>query len=702
MKLNPIAAALALTLTAIAGHADEPLEKITVTSATKTERTVENSPVSVDIVDEQQIQAIGAQTLGDILLHMPGVFINPDRRGFSIRGASVKGTLLLIDGRRIATEFTNNYDANRIPAGSIERIEIVKGPMGALYGSDALGGVINIITKRPTETSEGSFSVSGAGSAEGKSGQLQVEGDVRGRKGATGYSAWFSAQKQNEYAEQETANIRVPQGGVPTAPSALPGGNPLRTANSGLLDQYHTDVSYREPSEIFNVGGQLAHQLNEQVELRTQLSFMTEQRHPAGIAGAYESNYIGGGGTAIPVQNTPYEQKLNNERLDLGVGAKIKLTQRLDIDWQTSFSNYTKKDEITTPLWQELGYASKGDSASLTGDGKVYIQQHNINSTWQPNQQHRVLVGAEYFEDKRDAAFFASDGKMTTKTLDNSAVFAQHEWQLSAPWAVVYGLRYDQTKSAGDATTANIGTSYQFQPMLNLRARYAQGFRSPDSQEMYINRYNPQGKRFVGADVVDASINKTAFELDAERSQNLELGLSGRNQAWHYDLAIYQNEITDNILRDNTANYISFRNASEVTIKGLEARLGTKLSAATQVNFALNLMDSKDKDTQKRLEYTPDLTASVGLNHQLSSALTMRVDVQYIGDQLYSETVQNITTYKTAKAYTPVNINVNYSPSQWGQTEIYGGIDNLLDTQVDKVLGSDPGPVVRAGVRMFF
>lgn len=107
---------------------------------------------------------------------------------FSIFGVSSKGTLLLIDGQRMASEFTKNYDAQRLFASMIERIEIIKGPMGALYGSDALGGVMNIITKKPTQAVESQVSVIHGANENGNAQRSLLEADMRGQSGKTGYS----------------------------------------------------------------------------------------------------------------------------------------------------------------------------------------------------------------------------------------------------------------------------------------------------------------------------------------------------------------------------------------------------------------------------------------------------------------------------------------------------------------------------------
>ncbi len=89
---------------------------------------------------------------------MPGVQLTNEgdnRKGVSIRGLDSSYTLILVDGKRVNSRNAvfrhNDFDLNWIPVDSIERIEVVRGPMSSLYGSDALGGVVNIITKNRSE-----------------------------------------------------------------------------------------------------------------------------------------------------------------------------------------------------------------------------------------------------------------------------------------------------------------------------------------------------------------------------------------------------------------------------------------------------------------------------------------------------------------------------------------------------------------------
>lgn len=130
-------------------HAEETpwvLTPITVTASTGSERPLERTPGSVEVIDSAMLEARGAVTLADALREASGVFVSPDGGSISIRGTSREDVIILINGRRLAGEFSRQYEFNRILMTQVERIEIVKGPASVLYGSDALGGVINIIT----------------------------------------------------------------------------------------------------------------------------------------------------------------------------------------------------------------------------------------------------------------------------------------------------------------------------------------------------------------------------------------------------------------------------------------------------------------------------------------------------------------------------------------------------------------------------
>ena len=127
------------------------LEKMVVT-ATMTEKKIEEAPGSIEVITSQEIEEMGAQTIAEALEMATGFMVTGETgriKSPSIRGTGNKHTLVLIDGRRFSMGYKDLLDINQISVDMIKRIEVVRGPTSALYGSDAIGGVINIITKKP-------------------------------------------------------------------------------------------------------------------------------------------------------------------------------------------------------------------------------------------------------------------------------------------------------------------------------------------------------------------------------------------------------------------------------------------------------------------------------------------------------------------------------------------------------------------------
>ena len=135
------------------------LDTITVTG-TGTIKNLRQTPVQTEIISEEFIRESGAVSLDDVLKKVGLQYAENAMGSFiQLQGMSGERVLFLIDGKRLTGRVAGNFLSKTIPVDSIERIEIVKGPQSALYGSDAIGGVINIITKKPKKKISGGFSL---------------------------------------------------------------------------------------------------------------------------------------------------------------------------------------------------------------------------------------------------------------------------------------------------------------------------------------------------------------------------------------------------------------------------------------------------------------------------------------------------------------------------------------------------------------
>ncbi|MEM6927584.1 MAG: TonB-dependent receptor [Myxococcota bacterium] len=174
---------------------DEVQEEIVVTG-TRTPHRQGEAPVAVEVIDREAIEQSGSQDVAELLEQHPGIDVT---RGFlgagvRLRGLEADHTLILVDGQRVVGRKDGTYDLSRLPVDAIERIEIVKGASSALYGSDALGGVINIVTRRTADAVEANASVrGGAPLASDATAGFGVRGDavsLRVDAGWHGNRAW--------------------------------------------------------------------------------------------------------------------------------------------------------------------------------------------------------------------------------------------------------------------------------------------------------------------------------------------------------------------------------------------------------------------------------------------------------------------------------------------------------------------------------
>ena len=162
ISLAALCSLLFLPLPCLASDCQE-LAPLVVT-ATMTEQTLDVAAGTVQLIDQQEIASLGAENVADVLLHASGITLLTGAgrsQEVSIRGLGAGHTLILLDGRRITGGFNANIDVSQIPVVMIDHIEIVRGPGSALYGSEATGGVINIITRRPAYRTEGELDARG-------------------------------------------------------------------------------------------------------------------------------------------------------------------------------------------------------------------------------------------------------------------------------------------------------------------------------------------------------------------------------------------------------------------------------------------------------------------------------------------------------------------------------------------------------------
>lgn len=225
-RLNPIvrgglcASAMSLALPVVAAESGDTL----VVTASATEQNLKDAPASISVITQEDLKRKPVQNLKDVLQDVPGVQLTNEgdnRKGVSIRGLDSSYTLILIDGKRVSSRNAvfrhNDFDLNWVPVDAIERIEVVRGPMSSLYGSDALGGVVNIITKKIGQKWTGTLSVDSTiqehrDRGDTYNGQFYTSGPlVDGVLGLKAYGSLSKREKDDQQSSSTTSTGETPR-----------------------------------------------------------------------------------------------------------------------------------------------------------------------------------------------------------------------------------------------------------------------------------------------------------------------------------------------------------------------------------------------------------------------------------------------------------------------------------------------------------
>lgn len=660
------------------------LDEVLVTTATKTEKNIEGVSASVIVITKEDIEKIAATTLKDVFEKVPSInaqygrFPHPSavsKASVSIRGVGANGTLILLDGKRLSAETENPYEMDRIPASMIERIEIVKGSMSTLYGSDAIGGVINIITKKVDQNSSTIDMKYGSnGHAEAK--QKNINFTTIGNMNDIKYKLFGSVIDSTPYKinKNYTQVATNPQTGT------------ILTANpqNGVTGNH--DVSYVDDSLLKSIGTRVEKNINDKLTLGLDLNYFDEEREGSYIGSAQFS----GGGL---IKNTPVLSKDENRRVDASTDLKYYINDDLSTSVKV-YESYYKKRNKTDPI-NFTGPTSTKFSAN------VKVDTIESNTTYALNDTNIITGGLEYRKEKRESSSINPDptsSSFITKEVTYKSVFLQDEIELNDSLNATVGTRYDNISNANSKVTFQAGAVQKLAENTNLRVNYAQGYRAPDIAELYVvSPTYKDGKRF-GSDVIYGP-KTTSYDLKPEESQTFEVALNNKYNDLSSEIVLFHTNIKDKIdlvsYGTGTTKYYTSENLEQVEINGTELNLDYIFNSDFDTGFNLTYLDTKDKTLNKELTYTPDLSASLAFNYKLRKDLSSNLSFRYIGEQFTNSS----NTTKTDD-YTLVDLGMKHKLNKI--TELYAGIDNIFDKEIEEELGTNVGAYYFAGVKLNF
>ena len=666
--------------------ANSSLEEVMVTTATKTEKNIEGVSASIIVITEEEIQKTGASTLDKILEKVPSInaqygrFPHPSassKASISLRGMGANGTLILVDGKRLSGETESPYEMTRITASMIERIEIVKGSMSTLYGSDAIGGVINIITKKidkNVSTLDLKYGSNGDGDAVNKNVNFTNAGSVDKLR----YKINTSIDDTTPYK----VNKSYTQQAINPSSGADLNGNSLDNISGNY------DVTYKDEATVKTIGTRLEYDFSDNFTAGLDLSYFTEDRE-----GQYLGNTSATSGGLIT--NTPVNSEDKNRRIDISSDFKYLINDDLSMNTKV-YRSYYKKRNYTDPLTFD-GATNTKFSANVT------IDTLESDLTYILNDSNIITTGLEYRKETRDSGAInpdASSSEFITKVVNYKSLFIQDEIEISDTLNAIVGTRYDNISNADNKITLQAGLVKEIAEDTSIRANYAQGYRTPDIAELYVVSMYYKGAKRYGSEVIN-TIKTESYDLKPEQSQTFELSLSNKYENLSSVFTIFNNKVKDKIdlvsYNDSSSStkYYTSENIDQVDIKGAEVSFDYDLNKDIDLGLNATYLKTEDESTGKELTYTPDISASFSVNYKITNDLNTNLMLRYIGEQ-YS----NSTNTEQTNNYTLVDLGAQYQINK--NIEYYLGVDNIFNKEVDEEIGTNVGSYYFTGLRITF
>lgn len=601
-----------------------------VVTATKTERKLSNVAVPVSIINQKKIQQAGSLRLNDILQEQTGIYLtNGFGTGVQMQGLNPDYTLILIDGEPLVGRTAGVLDLNRITVGNIKQIEIVKGPSSSLYGSEAMAGVINIITDKPNinklnlSARYGSYNTT----------DLNLSGSIRKNKLAyqgflnsyatDGFSIRpnsversiapikrFTMQHNfNYYFSTKTNasfNFRMNEEKII---------NIIAVTNNGVI----TTSNGVEKNKDYNATFQLAHRFNNHLKNSSRI-----------YGTKYESLQ-----ELVTTNGAPYTDYFKQQfgrienQTDFTINNLLELNAGIGYTVETA--NSTRYDKSENTKKNQIGYAF-------------------LQAEWKPLTQLTVIAGARF---------------------DNNELYA-------AAFSPKLAIQYKPSSSFN--LKASVGRGFKApdfrQLYLNFTNAAAGGysvFGTVEAQKI-ITQLNSIGQI--------ASLENDFYklgELKPEFSTGINIGGSFiPNKKFQLSFNFFRNNIENLIdsrlvaYRTGGSQIFSYLNLKQAYTEGVETDLQYKLSNSFQINAGYQFLLSGDKDEIKKIEegkvYTRDAN---GFSRLMQKS-------EYVGLPNRSKHMANLKLqYEKNNAF--ANIRLIYR-SKWVVTDTDGnGVFNTND-----------------------
>jgi len=527
--------------------------KNVVITATRTETDAEASPIPTMIISAEQMRAQASVRLSDVLVEQTGLnLVLNHGQGVQVQGLDPAYTLILVDGEPLIGRVAGTMELSRFAIGNLARVEVVKGPASSLYGSEALGGVINLISKIPQKPFGATIRT-----RYSRFNALDINADVEGKIGNVGLSLFANRNSTDGYALN-------PASGLPTIPPY---------------------VDYTLAPKVF-------WEIDAHSSLRLTGRINTQTQDGKFSVGTGANRRFVNDRSTLTDWNAAAQYEKRLKLLDV----QTKLTGRLYTTRYRTTSDFTYADDDTP-------YSRSSFDQTLT---KAEMQ---ADATLSATNLLTVGVGGIYETVLADR--IAAESVNSPRTQNVFYAFVQDEWMPLENLTLNASARYDANSAFGSQLSPKFAVNFRPFEFLTLRASVGSGFKAPTFQQLYLDFTNPiAGYSVFGAVGVQKAVARlqergeiirvfqepSGLELiKPESSWAFNLGTTVRpTERVTLNVGVFRNNLTNLIeaapiaAKSNGQSVFTYFNLASVFTQGLEADVAVEILNDAQHKLTLS------------------------------------------------------------------------------------------------------------------
>lgn len=683
------------------------------------EQVLKQQP-GVSIITRDDIQKNPpVNDLADIIRKMPGVNLTGNsasgtrgnNRQIDIRGMGPENTLVLIDGVPVTSRNSVRYswrgerdtrgDTNWVPPEMVERIEVIRGPAAARYGSGAAGGVVNIITKRPTNDWHGSLSLytnQPESSKEGdtRRGNFSLSGPLAGDTLTMRLYGNLNRTDADSWDINSSAGTKNAAGREGVTNKDINSVFSWKMTPQQILD---FEAGYSRQGNIY--AGDTQNSTSNAVTKSLAQSGRETNRLYRQNYGLTHNGIWDWGQSRLGF----YYEKTDNTRMNEGLsGGEGRITN--DQTFTTNrLTSYRTSGEVNVPvIW-------------------LFEQTLTVGAEWNRDELNDPSSTSLTVKDSNIAGIPGSAANRSSKNKSEiSALYVEDNIEPMAGTNIIPGLRFDYLSESGSNFSPSLNLSQELGEYVKVKAGIARAFKAPNlyqTSEGYLLYSKGNG---CPKDITSGGCYLVGNKnLDPEISINKEIGLEFTVDDYHASVTYFRNDYQNKIVagdqiigRSASGAYVlQWQNGGKALIEGIEASMAVPLMP-DRLNWNTNatyMITSEQKDTGNPLSIIPKYTVNTFLDWTVTSALSANVNWTLYGKQkprTHAESRSEETKGLSGKAlgaYSLVGANVNYDINK--NLRLNVGISNIFDKQIYRSAEgantyNEPGRAYYAGVTASF